>query len=440
MYVKKKKQNIIIDDTQGNREIVNKELNKQRNINGPFINKQKDKDTFTPIEPKQPTEPKDTNKSKIKNTTDPFYKYKNDPNFKPEISKQEQNEFSLRPGGVDPYYSVGVNYKPREEKIKELDKQVNLSYDRPGTIDPYYSQLNKPTDKINVDPLLKALEGPKISDSEGLQRAYQTDSNIYIYGDTMFISGTKGTPFISKDWQQNYKYIGIPFVKQQITDGFEKILGGISFLTGQPELAPVFGAVGKLAKNSMGENTKEEMKIKVYETDRYKEALRVLQDNPQIQKVVGHSLGGSVALELKKTYPNLTGRVYSTPYWDPYGKEFIKGVLDRDRMYRDQRLTQWYEIPEKMENDAIQTLTEKLTGLDNTKSIEDQGIERYRILGDPIASGDNSAQTSVISIGDALKYNSLFHNYQEISKNNMTSDSTQAYGKVNQDNTISLRE
>lgn len=436
MYVKKKKQNIIIDDTEGDREVVNKELNKKRNINGPIINKQKDKPNFIPIEPKQPTEPQDTNNSKIKNTTDPFYKYKNDPN----VPKQESNEFSLRPGGIDPFYSVDVKYKPREEKKQELNKQVELKNDRPDTIDPNYRQLNKPTSTTIIDPLLKALQGPTITDSEGLQRAYQTDSNIYIYGDTMFISGTKGTPFISKDWQQNYKYIGAPFIKQQITGGFDKLLVGASVLAGQPELAPVFGAIGKLAKNSMGENTKDEMKIKVYETDRYKEALRALQDNPQIKKVVGHSLGGSVALELKKTYNNLTGRVYSTPYWDPYGKEFIKGVLNRDKMYRDQRLTKWYEIPEKMENNVLQSLTEKMAGLDNTKSIEEQGIERYRIVGDPFASGDNSAQTSVISINDAFKYNSLFHNYQEISKNNVTSDSTQAYGTVNQDNTITLRE
>ena len=37
-------------------------------------------------------------------------------------------------------------------------------------------------------------------------------------------------------------------------------------------------------------------------TQRYQEAEKMLKDNPQIENIVSHSLGGSVSLELAKNY------------------------------------------------------------------------------------------------------------------------------------------
>ena len=44
----------------------------------------------------------------------------------------------------------------------------------------------------------------------------------------------------------------------------------------------------------------DETKIRVDLTDRYKQALTSMEANPQIKKVVGFSVGGMTALELKK--------------------------------------------------------------------------------------------------------------------------------------------
>ncbi len=64
---------------------------------------------------------------------------------------------------------------------------------------------------------------------------------------------------------------------------------------------------------------------------RYQESEKALTPNPNITKVVGHSLGGSVALELQKQYPQLESRTYGAPVFDPAGKDAMRGAVDRYR-------------------------------------------------------------------------------------------------------------
>ena len=118
-----------------------------------------------------------------------------------------------------------------------------------------------------------ALKGPAISDAEGLERAYDAPGSTYTYGDTIFIAGTKGTPLVSSDWMQNYKYLGIPW------------------LTGNP--------------------------VETDKTDRYKDAERAQEATPYANKRVAHSLGGSVAIEQPKKEAVSQETCTGHPMWTP---------------------------------------------------------------------------------------------------------------------------
>ena len=94
---------------------------------------------------------------------------------------------------------------------------------------------------------------------------------------------------------------------------------------------------------------------------RYQNAEEALKAHPEVTRVVGHSLGGAVSLELQKNHPELglNSRTYGALVYDPLG-------LDRL-------------------NDNINKL---LTGKENKS-------ERYANVLDPVAMMDNSAQHSI---------------------------------------------
>ena len=84
-----------------------------------------------------------------------------------------------------------------------------------------------------------------LSDTEGLPKAYGEDTGVYTEGSTMYVAGTKSLQDVFDD-------LKIPF--------------GLTALS-----------------------------------QRYKDAERTLSAMPQLSRVVGHSLGGAVALELPKS-------------------------------------------------------------------------------------------------------------------------------------------
>ncbi len=101
-----------------------------------------------------------------------------------------------------------------------------------------------------------ALKGPAISDAQALEKAYEAPGSTYTYGDNIFVARTKGTPLLSSDWMQNYKYLSIPW------------------LLGKP--------------------------VETYKADRFKDVERAREATPYPNKGVGHSLGGSVLIEMQK--------------------------------------------------------------------------------------------------------------------------------------------
>ena len=87
----------------------------------------------------------------------------------------------------------------------------------------------------------------KMENRQGLAEAYKLDSGTYVAGDSLFLAGTKSARDVWDD-------LKIPF-----------------------------GMTNR--------------------TQRYEDASRVLKASPQVQRIVGHSLGGAVNLELQKTHP-----------------------------------------------------------------------------------------------------------------------------------------
>ena len=83
-------------------------------------------------------------------------------------------------------------------------------------------------------------------------------------------------------------------------------------------------------KNGYYQDAWDDLKIPLGLTkysQRYQEADKMLKDNPQITDVVGHSLGGSVSLELAKNYPekHLFTTTYGAPVFSDsmqYGNRF----------------------------------------------------------------------------------------------------------------------
>ena len=118
-----------------------------------------------------------------------------------------------------------------------------------------------------------------MEDRQGLERAYADPHSTYVAGDTLYVAGTK-------------------------FDGPRDVWD---------DLKIPFGLTGR--------------------SQRYEDASRVLKAMPQIKRVVGHSLGGAVALEIQKTRPDLKTVTYGAPLFTASGGERYKTVLDPIAMF-----------------------------------------------------------------------------------------------------------
>ena len=117
-----------------------------------------------------------------------------------------------------------------------------------------------------------------IADNEGLRRAYNQPNRIYVNGNRMYVAGTT--------W----------------TDGY----------------------TGRLSFN----DAIDDLKIPLFQTrniQRYKDAEQVLNDNPNINTLVGHSMGSSVILELNKANNDkFMTRTYAAPIFDTFPNNWEK--------------------------------------------------------------------------------------------------------------------
>ena len=111
----------------------------------------------------------------------------------------------------------------------------------------------------------------KLEDRAGLKNAYDSPSGLYVTGKTLFISGTTG-----KDGS----------ITRDILDDLIHL-------------------PSRSAEN----------------TEKYKDAIKMLEKNPQITRLVGHSLGSAVTNTLNQNFPNkYETTTYATPAVKPKRK------------------------------------------------------------------------------------------------------------------------
>jgi len=101
-----------------------------------------------------------------------------------------------------------------------------------------------------------------LSDAEGLGLAYSSPDGIHVDGDTMYVAGTR-------------------MHSQLSSNPFHEWIQDLNILAGRTA-----------------------------DLDRYKSATSRLYD---VDRVVGHSMGGSVALELQRRHPDLDVTTYGAP-------------------------------------------------------------------------------------------------------------------------------
>ena len=113
----------------------------------------------------------------------------------PQSLKQTTNKYTSDgkvysvPSNIDNHVKVGPSYpKLTERDTKPIFSNLAPKVDQPGMTDSNYKRVPMETKHV-LTLAEKALKGPTISDAEGLKRATDTDNSVYVYGDTLYISG-----------------------------------------------------------------------------------------------------------------------------------------------------------------------------------------------------------------------------------------------------------
>lgn len=336
--------------------------------------------------------------------------------------------------------------KPTPINLPDLPPTKNIVIPKP--IPVIIPDAQKPIGKdgymYNGSPFIKALSEPDISDAEGLKRAYESDSNTYMFKGVLYVAGTKGGVF-SKDMAENVRYIGLPNIESGVMTNMQQFAKtAVMGLFGVNEELAVnigYGLDSYLEKKTMTDDMKKQLVPDIESLTRFKDAEQAYLSNKNyIQRVVGDSSGGAVIEALKTKYPDIIGgHGYGAPIVDVFGrakiKQFIQNEKDMKNIIYDP--DKWYDRPEKMVNKVIQDQIESALGLNTVKTSKETGIEQHRTAGDIVASLNNSATTTFSSIPDILSKNTLTHSYELTASNISTSkDSTAlADGYITNDGT-----
>ena len=132
----------------------------------------------------------------------------------------------------------------------------------------YVNSYYKPLTSMKIDNIIKQAipdepTNSGVSDSEGLSKAYDSSNSIFIDGNKMYIAGTHNL--------------------RDVWDDVTKV--------------PFWGDIK--------------------DSERYQQTEAALKDNPQVDTIISHSLGSSVAAEINKQNNNqYKTRMYGSPFID----------------------------------------------------------------------------------------------------------------------------
>jgi hypothetical protein len=216
--------------------------------------------------------------------------------------------------------------------------------------------------------LARGAPTPVLNDEQGLDAAYKSPSGLHLDGaGTLFVAGSRGS-LIGKDWRENYLTMGVPLVAQSV---------------GIP------------------------LPYRIEDNQRYQTLEQFMTDHGgQVKNMVGHSKGAAVVDVWKKNHTDFAGkaRIYSTPYADPWGKEYLKDQLnDYNSALERKKEMQSYSTPIDglLEGGVVSYLEDRL-GLKGVTGMRERGEERIANEGDFATLLDRSATRT--NHGNPLAY------------------------------------
>ena len=208
------------------------------------------------------------------------------------------------------------NYTPKARGFVPSTVTNNIRYD--------FTEVKKPYDRTPRDMGFNSVKNTHAFNATMLRLAYEHPKKTFTVGEKMYIAGTD--PSNLRDvWDDVSK---IPNWKEIDLSG--KLSGAVgakvgeaagTYATGLTE-NPIVGAyVGTKVGEKASDLTKHMTKdlgdsTKIHRYEQAKEEQE--KQGGKVKHLVGHSMGGNVALEMQKEDPSLKSTTYGAAVWQPF--------------------------------------------------------------------------------------------------------------------------
>ena len=207
------------------------------------------------------------------------------------------------------------NYTPEARGFVPSTVTNNIRYD--------FTEAQKPYERTPRDSGFNSVKNTHAFNATMLRLAYEHPKKTFTVGEKMYIAGTD--PSNLRDvWDDvskipNYKEIDL---SGKLSSAVGAKVGEAAVEAATPYTGPFVGAyVGKKAQEKASDLTKHMTKDlgdskKIHRYEQAKEEQEKQGD--KVKHLVGHSMGGNVALEMQKENPNLKSTTYGAAVWQPF--------------------------------------------------------------------------------------------------------------------------